>query len=381
MNLEGFHRIEVRNDPATGLRIIFALHNLTLGPALGGIRRWGYADDATALTDAVRLARSMTNKNALAGLPFGGGKAVIIAPHNADKGTKTGPPAQPITEPELLKIGEWIEELGGEYIATEDVGMRVCDLVSVGERTTHVVGMGRGCNPSLHTALGVFASIRVVAKRLGFNALNGTRVAVQGLGNVGMKLCELLHDAKAQLLVADVNQAKVDAATTRFRATALPVDQVLLADADIVAPCALGTAITTNVAETISARAIAGSANNQLANPEVNTILKKRGVLYAPDCVINAGGVISAGLEYLAQDGFDERAQGIDDRLEQIFATADATGEPESKIAEALANRALQQPDAVNDDSTRLPDADSVLRRYLYSADAATTGGALPNAA
>ena len=381
MSLEDFHRIEVRNDPATGLRIIFALHNLTLGPALGGIRRWGYADDVTALIDAVRLARGMTNKNALAGLPFGGGKAVIIAP---TKGAKTGPPARPITEPELLKLGEWIEELGGEYIATQDVGMRACDLVRAGERTTHVAGIGRGCNPSLHTALGVFAGIRVVAKRLGFDTLNGVRVAVQGLGNVGMKLCELLHDAKARLLVADIDQAKVDATTTRLRAAALPADQVLLADADIVAPCALGTAITIDMAKTISARAIAGSANNQLASPEVNTILKKRGVLYAPDYMINAGGVISAGLEYLAQDGFNEQAQGIDDRLEQVFADADATDEPESKIAEALANRALRQSDAISADAARLPNANSVLRRYLYSAGAATGlggGGALPNAA
>ena len=340
-----FHRIEIRNDPATGLRAIFALHDLTLGPALGGVRRWAYANDGEALADVARLARGMSAKNALAELPFGGGKSVILAPGNLAPGRKCGPPNRAITQPELLRLGEWIEELGGEYVAAEDVGMRVADLAVAGDRTKHVTGIGqggRGGDPGPRTALGVFAGVQVVARRLGFEHLRGVRVAVQGLGSVGMALCELLHGEGARLVVADIDRAKVARARERFQATSAAVRGVLLADVDIVAPCALGGALTDRVAETMRARGIAGSANNQLTHPEVGEALKRRGVLYAPDYVINAGGVISAGLEYLGLDGFEDKVRGIGPRLERIFAESAATGEPESRVAEAMARRALR---------------------------------------
>ena len=339
-----FHRIEIRNDPATGLRAIFALHDLTLGPALGGIRRWAYANDGEALADVVRLARGMTAKNALAELPFGGGKSVILAPGNLGAGRKCGPPARPITVPELHKLGEWIEALGGDYVAAEDVGMRVSDLATAGARTRHVTGIGtggRGGNPGPRTAVGVFAGIRVVARRLGFDGLRGVRVAVQGLGNVGMALCELLHSEGARLTVADIDRAKVVRARHRFNAASTSTARVLLADVDIVAPCALGHAVTMRVAQTLHAGGIAGSANNQLASPEVGLALQARGVLYAPDYVINAGGVISAGLEYLGEDGFEAKVGGIGPRLERIFTAAEATGKPEAAVAAAMAERAL----------------------------------------
>ena len=340
-----FHRIEIRNDPVTGLHAIFALHDLTLGPALGGVRRWAYANDGEALADVARLARGMTAKNALAELPFGGGKTVILAPGDLAPGCKCGPPNRAVTQPQLLRLGEWIEELGGDYVAAEDVGMRVSDLAIAGGRTKHVTGIGqggRGGDPGPRTALGVFAGIKVVARRLGFDQLRGVRVAVQGLGSVGMALCQLLHSEGARLVVADIDRAKVTRARERFRATGTAVRRVLLADVDIVAPCALGGAVTMRVVETMRARGIAGSANNQLAQPQVGAALKNRGVLYAPDYVINAGGVISAGLEYLGLDGFEHKARGIGERLEHIFAESAATGEPEHAVAEAMARRALR---------------------------------------
>ena len=343
MQLDDFHRIVVRNDPASGLRAAFAIHDLTLGPALGGLRRWTYPDDGAAIADVVRLARGMTFKNALANLPFGGGKSVIIAPG-------TSGPADGVTEAQLLQFGRWLEELGGEYVVAEDVGMRVADLRCMTAETDYVTGIGRdgrGGNPGPRTAQGVFIGMKVVAERLGFADVAGVRVAVQGLGNVGMALCELLHRAGAVLVVADINPAKVAHARTRFAATALPVDAVLAANVDIVAPCALGGAITPQLAATMSARAVAGSANNQLAHASVGGVLKSRDILYAPDYVINAGGVISAGLEYLGRDGFESEFEseigGIGVRLTRIFNEAQASDSTEADVADAMALAVLRR--------------------------------------
>ena len=339
MQLDDFHRIVVRNDPASGLRAAFAIHDLTLGPALGGVRRWTYPDDGAAIADVVRLARGMTFKNALANLPFGGGKSVIIAPG-------TSGPTDGVTEAQLLQFGRWLEELGGEYVVAEDVGMRVADLRCMTAETDYVTGVGRdgrGGNPGPRTAQGVFIGMKVVAERLGFADVAGVRVAVQGLGNVGMALCELLHWAGAVLVVADINPAKVAHARTRFAATALPVDAVLAANVDIVAPCALGGAITPQLAATMSARAIAGSANNQLAHASVGGVLKSRDILYAPDYVINAGGVISAGLEYLGRDGFESEIGGIGVRLTRIFNEAQASDRTEADVADAMALAVLRR--------------------------------------
>ena len=343
MRVDDFHRIVVRNDPASGLRAMFAIHDLTLGPALGGVRRWAYANDVEALADVVRLARGMTYKNALAGLPFGGGKSVILAAAEQ----QSGPAARSLSGAELDRFGDWIEELRGEYVAAEDVGMRVANLARMAGRTNYVTGIGRqgrGGNPGPQTARGVLVGIEVVAQRLGFTGLNRVRVAVQGLGNVGMALCELLHARGAALVVADLDGAKTALAKTRFDARVLPIADVLAADVDIVAPCALGGAITPTLAATMPARAIAGSANNQLSGALAAATLKRRGIRYAPDYVINAGGVISAGLEYLGQDGFEGKVQEIGPRLAHIFDESDATGEPESVVADALAKTVLARP-------------------------------------
>ena len=335
MRLKDFHRIDMRADPKTGLFAIFALHDLTLGPALGGVRRWAYPDETTALADAVHLARAMTAKNALADLPFGGGKAVVAAPGAPDG--EPGPPSRPITQAELLKLGDWIQDIGGEYVAAADVGMRVDDLMVSRDRTRHLAGILPESDTGPRTALGVFGGIEVIAKRLGFADLAGVRVAVQGLGKVGMPLAELLRDAGAVLTVADIDQAKTAAAAERLGATTAAVDDVLAADVDIVSPCALGGAITSAVAETIRAGGIAGAANNQLAEPCVAAILKRRDVLFAPDYAINAGGVISAGLEYLRSDQFDAYVGQIGPRLERILDEAKATGKTEYEVAESMA--------------------------------------------
>ena len=332
-----FHRIETREDPETGLAAVFALHDLTLGPALGGIRRWPYASDADARADAMRLAQGMTAKHALANLPFGGGKCVVRAP----RGDAPGRRARPITAAELRVLGQWIEELRGEYVGAADVGVSVADLATVGERTRHLAGMRAGGETGPPTALGVFTGIEVVARRLGFADLRGARVAVQGLGKVGMPLSELLHAAGASLIVADPNAHKRQRAAARFGAEIAPLDRVLLASADIVAPCALGGAVTRRVAETMTARAIAGAANNQLASADAAAALRERGVLYAPDYVINAGGVISAGLEYLGRGGVEREIREIGPRLQRIFDVATASGRPEAQVADALARQRL----------------------------------------
>ena len=345
MRVDDFHRILIRNDPVTGLRAAFAIHDLTLGPALGGVRRWAYPNDNAALADVVRLARGMTFKNALADLPFGGGKSVIIAPGAGSE--KAGPPASPVTEAQLQQFGRWLEELGGEYVVAEDVGMRVADLACMAAETNFVTGIGRGGrggNPGPRTAQGVFIGMQVVAERLGFAGLAGIRVAVQGLGNVGMALCDLLHRAGAILVVADIDAAKVAHARARFGAATLPVGELLAADVDIIAPCALGGAITPQLAATMTARGIAGSANNQLAHAAVGKLLRNRGILYAPDYVINAGGVISAGLEYLGGDGFESKVREIGPRLVRIFDEAQASGSTEADVADAMALEILRRP-------------------------------------
>ena len=323
-----FHRIEVRADRRTGLRAVFALHDLTLGPAAGGVRRWRYVSEDEAVVDAMRLARGMTRKNALAGLPFGGGKAVIMSD------------GQPVTPAQLGVFGRWIDELGGEYVSAEDVGMRVEHMVEVRKNTRFVTGIGDrglGGHPGPKTARGVFAGIEVA---LG-GAVSGARVAVQGLGAVGMALVELLAAAGARLVVADLDAERQDAAE-RLGAERGAVRDILLRDVDVVAPCALGQVVTPDVARALRARIVAGSANNQLASDEAGRILHARGLRYAPDYVINAGGIISAGYEYLGWSGAEARIDAIGPRLDSIFRESEATGEPTHEIAERMAAEVIE---------------------------------------
>jgi leucine dehydrogenase len=329
----GHEQVLIREDSATGLRAIIAIHDTRLGPAAGGCRRWVYPDGASALDDALRLSRGMTFKNALADIPFGGGKSVIL-----------GTPERRPSDAQLETFGTWVDELGGRYVTAEDVGMGVRELRTVARTTRYVSGLGDGGvggDPSPFTAQGVLYGIgAAVAFRLGRRDLDGVRVAVQGLGSVGMTLCRLLHGRGARLLVADLDADRVALAVTEFGAEAVGVDAVLAADVDVVAPCALGAIWNAETVAALRAPIVAGAANNQLADDAVGDRLAARGVLYAPDYVINAGGVISVAQEYLRigdSDWSASRIRGIGERLTAIFERAAATGEAPSRVADALA--------------------------------------------
>ena len=323
------------DDPMTGFKAIIAVHSTALGPAAGGCRRWQYASDGDAITDVLRLSRGMTYKNAIAGLPFGGGKAVILADEDSPK------------SPQLFRaFGRAVDSLGGSYLTAEDVGINVDDIRQVREVTRYVAGMpqsGRnaGGDPSPWTALGVFLGIQASAKkRLGKDSLNGMSVAVQGIGNVGLQLCKLLSEAGAQLFVADVNRDNLRRVSNAIDVTEVSPRDILFQDVDIIAPCALGNVLNSESIPRIKAKVIAGAANNQLAAEVDGQRLADRGILYAPDYVINAGGVISVAREYLGDSSEDEvrtEVSRIPDRLNEIFAEADNTERPTNVIADVLA--------------------------------------------
>jgi leucine dehydrogenase len=322
-------------DDRTGLRAIVAVHSTALGPAAGGTRRWVYNSDAEALTDVLRLSRGMTYKNAVAGLRFGGGKAVILASDTAPK------------SPELFRaFGRCVDSLAGKYITAEDVGCSVEDMRYVHEETEFVSGLPQtgsdaGGDPSPWTALGCIQGIEAAAHaRLGADSLRGIRVAVQGVGHVGLHLCKLLHQAGAELFVTDVNNDNLKAATAAVPATVLPPGELLFADVDVLAPCALGNILTSSTIPKIKAKVIAGAANNQLSTPADGLRLAERDILFAPDYVINAGGIISVAAEYYGNASEDDvRADvgRIKDRLEEIFAAAKESGRPTNELADELA--------------------------------------------
>jgi leucine dehydrogenase len=340
------------HDKATGLRAIIAIHSTVLGPAAGGCRHWKYLNEAAAITDVLRLSRGMTYKNAVAGLRFGGGKAVILADDNVPK------------SPQLFRaFGRAVESLGGSYITAEDVGCSVEDMFYVNEETSYVSGLpqsgvGAGGDPSPMTALGVFLGIEAAVRfRLGKDSLEGIRVAVQGVGHVGLNLCRLLHEAGATLVVADVNRQNLQLARDELPVTEVAPTELLYSHVDVLAPCALGNILTSVSIPKIEAKVIAGAANNQLATEQDGKRLADRGILYAPDYVINAGGIINVAHEYF-RDSSEERVRGdvnkIPERLNAIFSEAKSTTQPTNVIADKLARRIVAegenksaQPDVV----------------------------------
>jgi leucine dehydrogenase len=331
---ESLHFVQ---DPKSGLKAIIAIHSTALGPAAGGCRRWQYASDAAALTDALRLSRGMTYKNAVAGLEFGGGKSVILA----DDGTPKSP--------ELFHaFGRAVEDLNGRYITAEDVGCSVEDMRQVNEVTGYVSGLPRsgdnaGGDPSPLTALGVFLGIEAaVESRLGADSLQGIRVAVQGVGHVGLHLCRLLHEAGAILTVSDVNRDNLQLACDELPVTEIAPADLLYADVDVLAPCALGNILTSQTIPKLKATIVAGAANNQLATEEDGARLADRDILYAPDYVINAGGIINVAREYYGGSSEEEvrtEIGGIPERLKQIFEEAKTSEQPTNVIADELARR------------------------------------------
>ncbi|MDN3517315.1 Glu/Leu/Phe/Val dehydrogenase dimerization domain-containing protein [Aquisalimonas lutea] len=334
---DGHEHVAFGREPVSGLRAIVAVHDTRLGPGLGGLRMWPYASEAEALTDVLRLSRGMTYKNAMAGLPHGGGKAVIIGDPRRDR------------TPELMRaMGRFVERQGGCYITAEDSGVGVPDLRVLSEATRYVTGIplagadGHSGDPSPATALGVFTGIQVAVRHaLGRDSLQGCVVAIQGLGSVGSRLAGHLHAAGARLIVSDIHRDAVERAVADFDARAVAPEAIHAADADVFAPCAMGAPINDHTLPEIRARVIAGAANNQLERPGHGAALHRRGILYAPDYVINAGGVIDVGAQWGSYDAQQvrERVLAIGDTLEQVFREAAAAGEPPEVIADRIAER------------------------------------------
>jgi leucine dehydrogenase len=322
-------------DEKADLNGFIAIHDTTLGPAIGGCRMWNYADKASALTDALRLSAGMTAKNALAGLDYGGGKAVIIGDPRKDK------------TPDLFRaLGRAIETLGGRYITGEDVGVTTADMDFTAQTTDHVRGTstsGVG-DPSPYTALGVFHGIlAAVLHRFGATGLAGLTVSLQGLGSVGYRLAERLHRAGARLIVSDINQDAVTRAVRAFGAMTVDPDKAHAMDADIFAPCALGGGLNAETIPEIRAAIVAGAANNQLAGETDADRLHRRGILYAPDFAINAGGVIAItlGLPGVPERPIVEKTEAIGATLSAIFARAKAENRATAHIADQLAEERI----------------------------------------
>jgi len=331
----GHESVHHFHDPKTGLKAIIAIHSTALGPAGGGCRRWHYESEAEALTDALRLSRGMTYKNAMAGLPMGGGKAVILAD-----------PQNPPTDGLFLAFGRCVDALGGRYVTAEDVGVSVDNMRQVKQVTDFVAGLPpteghAGGDPSPWTADGVFLGIQAAAKhRLGSASLAGLRVAVQGVGKVGYDLCRQLHEAGSQLMICDVNQQNADRVQTEFGAEVVTPEQILFQDVDILAPCALGAILDEQSIPNIKASIVAGAANNQLATEADGMRLRDRNILYVPDYVINGGGIISAAFEYMGDKSADDVRRQIaliPERLTEIFVTADKQQQPTNIVSDLMA--------------------------------------------
>jgi leucine dehydrogenase len=318
------------HDRESGLKAIIAIHNTNLGPALGGCRMWPYGSEREALQDALRLSRGMTYKSAISGLDLGGGKSVIIGNGRTDK-----------TEKLLLAMGRLVDSLGGRYLMAEDVGTTVTDMDIVARATSHVRGLSKGSgNPSPATAWGVFSGIKAACGvTFGTDDLNGRRIAVQGLGNVGHRLCRYLSEAGADLVVTDIYDDMVRRSVDDFGAATVRPDEIYVVEADVFAPCALGAILNDNTIPQIRAPIIAGSANNQLAKDRHGRELMERGKLYVPDYVINAGGVIEIALEDDpgGESAIMERVSAIGVTVAAVLEEAARLAVPTSEVADRMA--------------------------------------------
>ncbi len=331
------------SDDKSGLKAIIAVHNSNLGPALGGCRMWPYASEEEAVRDVLRLSRGMTYKSAMANLKLGGGKSVIIGNPRTDK-----------TPALLAAFARALEQLNGRYIAAEDSGTSVADMKYMTQFTRHVAGIHdkpsdegtRSGDPSPATAYGTFIGIQAAAKeRLGRDSLAGLRVAVQGVGNVGFDLARQLKEAGAQLWVTDLHREPLLQAGKELGATVVAPEEIFGLDVDVFAPCALGAILNDSTIPQLKAKIVAGAANNQLAEPRHGLALMQRGILYAPDYVINAGGIIDV---YHERIGFERAAlikhiEGIRDNLMEVFARAREEERPTGEVADAIAEERFRR--------------------------------------
>lgn len=333
-----YGEVHMARDAASGMRAIVAIHDTRLGPALGGCRFLPYDRDEDALVDALRLARGMTYKAALANLPHGGGKAVLIRPQSRH-----------FDRAALFRaFGCFVENLGGHYITAEDSGTGLEDMEVIRTVTRHVTGVdvshGGSGDPSPFTALGVRRGIEACVKiRLGRDSLEGIHVAVQGVGHVGYHLCKELTARGARLSVADVDPLKAERAAREFGAQIVPLEALFEVECDVLAPCALGSALNDRTVPRIKAPIIAGAANNQLAEPRHGDDLNARGILYAPDYAINAGGLVNVAMEVVGYDAEKSRARvlKIYETIYEIAERSSKTLTPTHRVADVLAEEKL----------------------------------------
>jgi len=330
-SVPGYERVLLGSDDAAGYQGIIAVHSTALGPAIGGTRYWSYKTEDDAMTDALRLARGMTYKNALAGLPFGGGKSIIMRDGDTTDREKL-----------FRAHGRMVDSLGGKYITAEDVGTSPADMEYVLKETTYVGGLqGRSGDPSPHTARGVFRAMQAAAKyKWGSDDLAGKTVAIQGCGHVGYFLAGELARVGAKLIVTDVDAAKAKCVVDEHRATAVAPEEIYSVAADIFAPCALGGVVNDQTLPRFKVKLIVGGANNQLLEPRHGDLLEQRGIVYAPDYAANAGGVINGCCREML--GWDvertlAKTDAIYDTLLRIFTLAEQEKIPSYQVADRLA--------------------------------------------
>lgn len=336
-------RVLFCSDAKTGLQAIIAIHSTALGPAAGGCRMWNYASDAEALHDVLRLSQGMSYKNAMAGLHFGGGKAVIMKTSDFNG-----------SDALFERFGAFVDTLNGDYITAEDVGMTVQIMQTIARTTKHVTGLptagGKaGGDPSPKTAFGIFCGVEAAARfKLDRHDVSGLSVAVQGVGHVGYHLCKLLVEAGASLKVADIDDARVQRICDEFGATGVAPDEILYQSVDVLAPCALGAILNRTTIPKLQTAIIAGGANNQLETLEDGQRLADAGILYAPDYVINGGGIINVACEYdgdIGDEGVMQLVAEIGPRLMGIFEEAARKGELTNVIADAQARQIIAAAD------------------------------------
>lgn len=323
------------NDNATGLKAIIAVHNTTLGPALGGTRMWMYNNEIEALNDVLRLSRGMTYKNAISGLNLGGGKAVIIGDSKKMK-----------SEAFFRRFGKFVNSLGGKYITAEDVGITPQDMSWVNMETDHVAGLpGKSGDPSPVTAFGTYMGMKACAKKqFGSDSLSGKKVAVQGVGHVGEYLVEHLRKENAEVFITDINQESLKRVSEKYGATVVGTDEIYDIDMDIYAPCALGATINDNTLSRLKCSIIAGAANNQLADEKIHgqAVLDKK-IVYAPDFALNAGGVINCYAEVTGQSAewAMQKAEDIYSTIENIINRVSEENIPAYAIANKIAEERI----------------------------------------
>lgn len=340
ISFDNHEQIVFCNDKDTGLKAIIGIHNTVLGPALGGTRMWNYANEWEALNDVLRLSRGMTFKSAISGLNLGGGKAVIIGDSKVDK------------TPEMIKkFGEYVNSLSGRYITAEDVGTTTEDMDNIKSVTNFVTGIsqskGGSGNPSPVTAYGVYMGMKAAAKyKFGTDDLKGKRILVQGIGHVGETLVDYLTKEDAIVKITDLNQARLQEVSTKYGATIFGGADLYLAEVDIYAPCALGATVNDETINKLKAKVIAGAANNQLENDAIHgQILKEKGIVYAPDFLINAGGIINVYAEIVGYDSAEamRRTENIYNTTLEILTFADQNGMTTQDAAMRLAQQRIDE--------------------------------------